>query len=979
MSENTFLEHQRSAESWYCMTCLAIKSNNIRWGEMEGEETIKQCISAVYADITSWHKNIFMVPRGKAGTEFIVELTRLLALFNDDTKWSRVAISLMHVFIPLMLQRPSKKSKAKDNAKYLASRLQLWRNGNLEALCKEGNEIQLKLQQTIQKKKENKDKAFCRLMLLGKVGPAMKFIDNEDPTVGVHPITAEIKTLLEEKHPKGEEACAEVLLPETAVDPHPVVFEEIDAEKVQKAAMKLHGSGGPTLLDADGWRHILCSKSYGKASINLCQVIADFAKKLCRERIPSESLTEYVASCLIPLDKGADRWGNPGVRPIGVGEILKRLVGKVVVENIRDDIIEAAGPLQTCAGLKAGVEGTIHAMKKIFDEEETEAMLLVDADNAFNRLNRKAALHNIKQLCPKLHLYLENTYQAPAQLFINDNQGQDSIFSDEGSTQGDVPAMAMYAIATKPLLDTLHGAVNKDKCKQAWYADDSSSAGKLQELRKWWDKLNASGPKYGYHPKATKTYLIIKDPELLDLATEAFRDTDVVITEEGEKHLGAVVGTPNFREQYVKDKVDKWVDDIKQLAKIGKDEPQLALTGYTKSLCKRWSYLQRTVSDIKELFQPIEDTICEKLIPAIVGRKVSSLERRILALPVRYGGIGLQNPVETADLEYETSVTTTAEHTKVIYNQETTFDNLDDTKVQKSIEKMKQKKENNLKRELESIKSEVDEGMKRCLVCAQEKGSGSWLVALPIESLGYVLNKQEFRDSLCLRYGWKIPKTPLYCSCGQKNSVDHSLSCKSGGYVSMRHDRVRDLEAGLLKEVCKDVRIEPDLLPIGNTTFDHASASTEDGARLDVSAVGIYSPMERTFLDVRVTHPNCPSYKDLSLSQLYNQQEKEKKRKYNQRIVQVEKATFTPLVFTTTGGMAPECVQYHKRLASLIAKKTKEEYPKVMNHIRTRTRFAILKSTLIAIRGERGKKDRPTAKVTDLSFNTIPEMPSYEP
>ena len=127
MAENTFIELQASAKPWYCMTCLAIKSNNIKWGEMEGEEIIKQCISAVYADITTWHKNVFMVPRGKAGTEFIVELTRLLALFNNDTKWSRVAMSLMHVFIPLMLQRPSKKSKAKDNAKYLASRLQLWR------------------------------------------------------------------------------------------------------------------------------------------------------------------------------------------------------------------------------------------------------------------------------------------------------------------------------------------------------------------------------------------------------------------------------------------------------------------------------------------------------------------------------------------------------------------------------------------------------------------------------------------------------------------------------------------------------------------------------------------------------------------------------------------------------------------------------------------------------------------------------------
>ena len=65
-----------------------------------------------------------------------------------------------------------------------------------------------------------------------------------------------------------------------------MIYEGINAEKVKKkAAMNLHGSGGPTLMDADGWRHMLCSKAYGKASENLCQAVAELAKKLCRETI----------------------------------------------------------------------------------------------------------------------------------------------------------------------------------------------------------------------------------------------------------------------------------------------------------------------------------------------------------------------------------------------------------------------------------------------------------------------------------------------------------------------------------------------------------------------------------------------------------------------------------------------------------------------------------------------------------------------
>ena len=175
------------------------------------------------------------------------------------------------------------------------------------------------------------------------------------------------------------------------------------------------------------------------------------------------------------------------------------------------------------------------------------------------------------------------------------------------------------------------------------------------------------------------------------------------------------------------------------------------------------------------------------------------------------------------------------------------------------INKAKQDKGKRLTAEFEQIKNLVDENMKQCLDSAREKGSGSWLSALPIEALGYVLNKQEFRDSLCLRYGWKIPNTPQFCSCGGRNSVDHALTCKSGGYVIMIHDRIRDLEASILRDVCKDVKVEPELLPIGNTTVN--SSNVSEKARLDVSAVGIWSPMERTFLDVRVMHPNSPSYR----------------------------------------------------------------------------------------------------------------------
>jgi len=284
-------------------------------------------------------------------------------------------------------------------------------------------------------------------------------------------------------------------------------------------------------------------------------------------------------------------------------------------------------------------------------------------------------------------------------------------------------------------------------------------------------------------------------------------------------------------------------------------------------------------------------------------------------------------------------------------------------------------KEEQLKDEQENIFDLLEEKRKKLFHAAREKGASSWLSALPIQRLGYTLNKQEFRDAVCLRYGWRIPDVPKFCACGQSNSLDHVLICKKGGYVSMRHNILRDTEAKLLQEFCQDVKTEPELLP---TTDEIARGNTTDKARLDISAVGVWSRYQKTFFDVRVTHPTADSHMTKSLDDLYKENENEKKRAYNDRIINVEKSSFTSLVFTTTGGMGPECHKLNKRIAETIASKQKEEYSQVMKHIRCKLRFALLKATLIAIRGVRGKVGAEEDEICDISFNLIPKEQTYE-
>ena len=89
---------------------------------------------------------------------------------------------------------------------------------------------------------------------------------------------------------------------------------------------------------------------------------------------------------------------------------------------------------------------------------------------------------------------------------------------------------------------------------------------------------------------------------------------------------------------------------------------------------------------------------------------------------------------------------------------------------------------------------------------ACEKGSSIWLTSLPIKRLGFALNQQEFCDAIALRYNFKIKGMATFCACGKDNSVDHALVCMLGGYTIMRHNEVRNMEAELLREVCRDVQ-----------------------------------------------------------------------------------------------------------------------------------------------------------------------------
>ena len=545
------------------------------WRSLDGPTMCNKVI-ACYSEVIHWKRNVFRIPSGKAGKAFVSEMAKLFQAFAKENRIDSFALIAAVVLPHLLLQKPHKGSKTKDQALCLNRKLQLWLNGDVEGLLTEGRTIQPRLgTHRPSDRGTDEARAFAYLMKERKVKDATRLLSDDskgtplplDLAVNIDDGSKTVRDVLHKKFPPRRplvEAALQVDEPEQHT--HPIIFESITGPLIHTTALHTSGSAGPSGMDVQWWRQ-MCTL-FHDTSQHLCEAIAAVARHLCTSLVDPKALRGFACSRLIALNK------QPGVRPVGIGEVSRRIINKAVLPVIMDDILRVSGVKQLCVGQQAGCEAAIHALRHIFDHFSTEAILLVDATNAFNNLSRKTALINIQHSCPSLATILINTYRQDPEFYI---EGE-AILSTEGTTQGDPLAMAMFALAMVPLINKMDGEV-----QQIWYADDASASGKMDGLRAWWDKITELGPEYGYFPNPAKTWLVVKE-EHLEATQNMFEGPGIQLTMQGRQYLGAPIGSKEFVELSVKKKVDAWVANVEKLASIAKPIPtQLMLrivTGY---------------------------------------------------------------------------------------------------------------------------------------------------------------------------------------------------------------------------------------------------------------------------------------------------------------------------------------------------------------------------------------------------------------
>ena len=937
---------------------------------------IEPAVQKAYEGTGAFKANLFELPTGETGKGYLEELNLWLSRVALKTSYERIAMKIVMIMPHLLLQRPAMRTPKRMVTETLNRRMRLWRKGEIGELLEEAKRIQKENKRHLERKEKEEDEkvrqSFVQYMQRGDVNQASKCLGQGTIKGGVLPITTETIQELEKKHPKDEQAQREILIAEKGeVDTG--YFEVIDENFVKKIVSQLKGASGPSGANSHAWRRWCLA--YKGTSDKLCRTVATLARRLATDQVAFEIIEALVRGRLLPLDK------CPGVRPVGVGEVLRRLLSKIVASRCRNEIQETAGHLQLCAGQPAGCEAAAKTMIDLWRRPEVEMILLVDADNAFNRLNRTVTLNNMYHTCTPLATYCTNTYREKSKLMLPDGKW---LWSREGTTQGDPMAMIMYGMGILPLIHSLQD--DNGTRKQVWYADDAAAAGTVSAVRSWWEALKEKGPAYGYFPNQGKTWAIVKK-EKVQQAQEALDGIEVdiydeeeyrqkmkspklKITTQGQRYLGAGLGTEKYQKYYLQKKIRGWVVELERLSDMATTNPHEAYCCLVRSMVAKWRYAMRLMGGETEDFRELDKTIDEKLLPSLLDRHLHTQEREIFALPTRKGGLAIPIPSRLAEKEKRASDIMTEEMKEKILSQEKTF-TFNEQAHKKWAKELRQEKEERAHETWLGIWGTLKDRRLRSFEDASRQGSSVWLTTLPLKEDHFCLSKQEFRDAINIRYGITHGLGERCPACDIPFDLSHALKCHTGGHVKRRHNEVRDELVDIAKKLNTEVQSEPDLLPITKEHFTYRSTKTKENAKPDIMIRGLFQEQQGAYTDVKVFDPAAPSYLGTELETLYKSQERKKTLFYAERIKKVDHGDFFPAVFSVGGGIGPEADKALSHIADRLAAKEKTKKSVMKYFLKLRIQYAIIRGVVRCLRGRREKKFRERREYRDVDAASL--------
>ncbi|KAJ0900450.1 putative RNA-directed DNA polymerase [Helianthus annuus] len=630
------------------------------------------------------------------------------------------------------------------------------------------------------------------------------------------------------------------------------------------------------------------------------------------------SLAEFVASApLTPLLKP-----DNGVRPIVVGAIWRRLVSKVAMRRLREDMVNYLRDFQFGVGIPNGAEAVLHSANRFIDcyhADGSLVMLTIDFSNAFNLVDRSAMLKEVHRVCPSLSPWVNFLYGQPARLYVEDN----CIWSTTGVQQGDPLGPLLFALALHPLITRV-----QEQCRllfHAWYLDDGTIIGPVREVAKALEVISREGPSLGLQLNVQKTELFWPSCNGEKFVAGLFPE-DIGRPKLGVKLLGGAVSRDrDFISDMAVKRASRAVDLMRVLPQLKNPQCELLLLRSCMGVAKlifghrtcQPSYVGAAVTLFDEgLRQAIDDIVVGR-----GGAFFGDLQWRLASLPIKEGGLGLLSAGDVSSFAFVASRVQSLELQDHILRACCMGDLDSDFRaaldglqaVLPDVDLGGFANKDTAPREPQTILASAFYGK----TVKEINGvfgphAQDFLTVIPIEGLGQCMSAVEYRS--VLKYRLMIPLYPEDEPCPVCRKVcldsfgEHALHCKELHGFKYRHDLVRDVLFDVLKRAGIAAKKEA---PVNFLTDPKEGRSSLRPA--DVLVFG-WSGGKHACIDLTGVSP-LASFRGSGFvsGQATRKAEAGKISKHEQACIDNQHA-FLPFAFDTFGCLAPVASGFLKRV-----------------------------------------------------------------
>ena len=614
---------------------------------------------------------------------------------------------------------------------------------------------------------------------------------------------------------------------------------------------------------------------------------------------------------------------NGEVRPIAIGNTLRRLAGKITSQYIQENLGSYLRPVQLGYGIKGGCEASVHAVRSFLRTQSSMKVLLkVDFSNAFNSIKRSEILKRIKDRCPQAYYYSYQSYAYETNLYYQN----EIIASATGVQQGDPMGPALFSLGVHELATNLSSLLN------IWYLDDATVGGDASTVLDDFRTLIRESGRLGLSLNRDKCELILVNPDeraesvinsFKAVAPEIHHTSVEEVTLLGAPLLDTAVPEAFFHKMEVMRVL------VGRLKFLGAHEALYILKNclalpkllYILRAAPCWKYdveLERINNIIQESLQEIMSLKCTKnsLIQA--------------ALPVSKGGLGLRDPSVVALPAYLSSFFSTRELAQEIYSVPSESVPADVEAAMALWTLTSRQAASELTDEArgsqrawdsplveqtfrELLKKSTNMETRARLLGTASRESGAWLHAIPAASIGTRMDDHAVRLSVAQRIGSEVCMK-FKCVCGAEvdKFARHPLHCKRSFGRRPRHEEVNSIISRSLTSAGFPSVLEP----VG---VCRADGKRPDGLSLFPWERGFSLAWDSTCVDTLA--PSNVSHSAGEPGRAATCAEAAKTGKYRELEGRV---VFMPLGFETLGAWGAKCVVFIKRLGGLIASKTGE-------------------------------------------------------